>query len=338
MHEVLNDLLHRRVLSREESRQLFLRLTEAEADPRIVAALLAVLHLRGETAEELSGAAEALLQQAQPIEGLQGDLLDTCGTGGDGAQTVNLSTASAIIAAAAGCKVVKHGNRAASSKSGSADVLECLGLPLTMASEDIAGVLERTGIVFLFAPSFHRAVAHVMPVRRALKVRTIFNLLGPLVNPARPTHQLVGVYGPTWTRPMAQALGALGLQRALVVHGSGVDELAIHGKTEGWFWTAGSLIPFSVTPEEVGLHSFPLESLRGGSVEDNAQWLLRLLKGQADEATESAVALNAGAALWVAEKADSLKEGVMQARSLIQSGAGFTVLEQWRNAHVAPNH
>jgi anthranilate phosphoribosyltransferase len=254
---------------------------------------------------------------------------DSCGTGGDGSATVNISTAVAVVAAEAGLPMVKHGNRSISSKCGSADVLEACGVKIDVSPELAARCLQEERICFLFAPRYHAAMQHAMPVRRALRTRTIFNLLGPLSNPAAPPVQLLGVYDPALCRPMAETLRLLGCTRALVVHGAGLDEIALHGPTQGALLLAGTITDITISPEDAGLHEHPLEALAGGDPQENAAWLLRLLAGEATSAHNEAVAINAGALLWIAGKAKDLAAGAAQALAVIAAGKAKERLVRW---------
>ena len=315
-------------ISRDDSRAIFERVVAGELNEIEISALLIALKARGETPEILAGAAQALRAAASPFPRPDYDVVDPCGTGGDGQHTVNVSTAVAIVLAELGLAVAKHGNRSVSSRCGSADVLEALGLPVESEPEAARRVLDRCGICFLFAPQYHGGLRYAMPVRRALKTRTIFNLLGPLVNPAQPPFQVVGVYDPAWCRPMAETLGMLGCRGALVVHGSGLDEIAVHGPTTGARWRDGRVEDVSFSPEDV----HPLDSLRGGDAAFNARWLQTLLRGEGDAPARDVVALNAGAMLWITERADSLHDGMRTARELLGTRCGLERLERWKEA------
>jgi len=329
MLNTLEKLYSQDNLTQEETRKLIGSFLSAEVDPILISAALIALKLKGETPDEITGAALAMIEKAKPFPTGGLKTLDTCGTGGDGHSTVNISTAAAIVAAEAGCNVVKHGNRSVSSKSGSADILEQLGLPLEISAETQKNCLEQAGICFLFAPHYHPAVKAVMPVRRTLKTRTIFNILGPLVNPARPAYQVLGVYRKELCMPVAGTLRQLGTERAIVVHGSGLDELALHGSSHLVILEQGQLREETIRPEELGLNVTPIEALRGGTPEENAQWLRKLLEGQANLAHKQAVGLNAGAAIWMASLAEDLKEGVAIALDILESDRGWKRLNQW---------
>jgi anthranilate phosphoribosyltransferase len=332
--ELIETLTASKDLSQAQSRELFADVFHGGVSEVTLSAVLVALKGKGETPEEIAGAAEAMRDAATAFDfAAAGDLslkiVDSAGTGGDGAETVNISTAAALLCAEMGLKVVKHGNRSISSKCGSADVLEACGVAIEAERELSLRCLEQLNICFLFAPSYHPGMRFAMPVRRSLGVRTIFNLLGPLSNPARPHYQLVGVYHPRLCRPMAETLALLGCKAALVVHGAGLDELALHDETEGALLRDGQIQDFRTTPEELGLSRAPLLALRGGEAQQNARWLQELLAGDGDKAHAQAVALNAGALYWVAGKAESLAGGVQTALDVLEDGGAAVRLERW---------
>jgi anthranilate phosphoribosyltransferase len=257
---------------------------------------------------------------------------DSCGTGGDFSGSINVSTAAGIVAAACGLPVVKHGNRSFTSKCGSADVLEALGARLDLTPLESREVLDQTGFCFLLAPYYHPGIAHAGPVRRELKVRTIMNLLGPCLNPAQPKVQLLGVADPKLLRPIAETLRALGVIRALVVHGSGLDEIALHGFTQAILLDHDTLEEIEITPEEAGLRRLPIERIVGGSPRENAARLSRVLEGKAREADSSIVALNAGALLMTASVAPDLRRGVAMALDAMASGRALDLLHRFVEA------
>ena len=297
-----------------------------QEEPARIAGLLVALATRPLTAPLLAAAARVLRSHRVVVDPQVRPLVDTCGTGGDGTSTFNISTAAALVVAAAGGAVAKHGNRAVSSRVGSADVLEAAGCALALDGPSAASLLDATGFVFLFAPAFHPAMAHVGPVRRSLGMRTIFNVLGPLANPAAAEHQLIGVYAPELTEVMARALGELGTRAALVVHCEGMDELGLHGVSRGHRLADGEVTEFTLEPGDVGLSAAPLEALRGGeSAAENATVLRAVLEGEAGPRGD-VVALNAGAALELAGLAPSLRDGVARAQDLLRSGAAARVL------------
>ncbi|WP_344695555.1 anthranilate phosphoribosyltransferase [Sphingomonas rosea] len=314
-------------LSAEDSQHLFERLVLGRLEPGEIGGMLIALRMKGETPEEMIGAAQALLAAATPFERPDGQFADCCGTGGDGSGTINVSTAAGLVAAAAGLKVAKHGNRSVSSKCGSADVLEALGAKLELSPARARAVLDETGFTFLFAPAYHPGMRHAAVVRRQLSVRTVMNLLGPCVNPARPPVQLLGVADVRMLRRIAQVLQALGVEQALVVHGSGLDEVALHGETRAIRLSGGELEELTLSPEDAGFEPVALHALEGGDPAENAQRLRALLDGGGSDAENQAVALNAGALLWTAGRAPSFRDGVAHALDLLRSGAAGRTLD-----------
>ncbi|MGI3778445.1 MAG: anthranilate phosphoribosyltransferase [Janthinobacterium lividum] len=307
-------------LSSGEAEDVFGVILDGHAGSVALAGLLMALRVRGETEAELAGAVAALRARMVRVEAPAG-AVDVCGTGGDAAGTLNISTAVALVVAGCGVVVAKHGNRALSSRSGGADVLAALGVGL-VGAERAAGVLARAGVAFLFAPAHHAGMAHAAEARRALGTRTIFNLLGPLANPAGVRRQLVGVFAPRWLRPVAEVLGRLGAERAWVVHGQGLDELTLAGPTEVVEWRDGGCRAFVVRPEDAGLAPAPLAAIAGGDAAENAAALLGVLGGAAG-AYRDTVLLNAAAALVVAGRVEALREGVgVAARAIDGGGAG----------------
>ncbi len=327
--ETIEGLTSGRHLSRQAGLELFSRIGRGDLIEVEISAVLVALKAKGETPDEIAGAVEALRLSARPFD--VGDLAvaDTCGTGGDGARTVNISTASALLAAEAGVAVAKHGNRSISSSCGSADVLERCGVAIDVEPEQAYRSLEELGICFLFAPDYHPGMRHAMPVRRALGVRTIFNLLGPLANPAQPRWQLVGVYDPDLCLPLAQTLGLLGCEAALVVHGSGIDEIALHDRSVAVMWRDGGVEELIIEPDRLGLTRCALDELRGGNAEENARWLTTVLAGGGSRAHQESVALNTGALLWICGRAKDLLQGVEQALEVLRSGRTVERLNRW---------
>lgn len=306
----------------------FEALLDGEMDADEITRFLTDLADRGETVEEIVAAARALRSRMVPVQAAPG-AIDVCGTGGDGSHSLNVSTAVAIVVAACGVPVAKHGNRAASSRAGAADTLEALGLDLDIAEESAARALAELGICFLFAQRHHPALAPLAPIRRALGRRTIFNLLGPLVNPAGVKRQLVGVARPEWVMPMAEALRELGAERALVVHGDGgLDEFTVSGQTDAALLDDGTIERISISPEQAGLSRHPLEALKGGDAAFNAAALRRLLAGEAG-AYRDAVLLNAAAALIVAGAEEDWTKAAQRAAAAIDSGAASALLDRW---------
>jgi anthranilate phosphoribosyltransferase len=289
--------------------------------------MLIALRFKGETADEMIGAARALRAADAPFPRPDYLFADTCGTGGDGSSLINVSTAVAFVAAAAGLPVAKHGNRSVTSPCGSADVLEQLGVKLDVPAHVSRRALDEAGVCFLLAPLYHPGLRHAGPVRRALKVRTIMNLLGPCLNPAEPQVQLLGVSEARLIEPVARTLSSLGVRNALVVHGSGIDEMALHGETQAIRVSDGSFEALTISPEDAGLTRRPLESLKGGGPEENAERLRALLMGRGRPDEVDVVALNAGALLLTAGLAPSLREAVGEAKDVIASGAAHSRLK-----------
>src|SRR2546430_7876194 len=294
---------------------------DGSAPPAQMAALLVALRMKGETPDEIAGAAQALRDGAARVEVSQDRLIDPCGTGGDSSHTFNISTTAAFVAAAGGARVAKHGNRAVSSRCGSADVLAALGVEVELPPAAVAACIDECGIGFLFAPRHHAAMRHVAPVRKDLGLRTLFNLLGPLANPAGARRQLLGVYSPLLVPVLAKTLAELGCDRAFVVHGAGgLDEISTSGPTIVAEVRDGTVREFELSPEDVGLKRAPLEGLRGGEPQQNAETLRGVLRGE-NGARRTAILLNAGAALAAAEVCESIREGVRLAERAIDSGA-----------------
>jgi anthranilate phosphoribosyltransferase len=335
LHRIAN---HSQSLTREEARAVMAEVLSGQCSDAQIAALLVALHMKGETVEEIVGFAEAIRGAAATlpvgenfaidVSGTERDaLVDTCGTGGDASGTFNISTATALVAAGAEVRVAKHGNRSVTSKCGSADVMEALGVNISITPQRMAECLQQVGIVFLFAPAMHSAMKYVQPARRELRLRTVFNLLGPLTNPARASAQVVGVYSEDLVDKLAEALSMLGLRRALVVHGSdGLDEITISGPTRVAEVRDGQVHTYEVTPEEFGLARASLSTISGGDAAANAAIIRRILEGE-KSACRDVVVLNAAATLVAAGKARHITDGVPQAVQAIDSGAALKKLE-----------
>jgi anthranilate phosphoribosyltransferase len=317
-------------LTREETEDLFGQLMDGQLSETMKAALLIALRMKGEAVAEISGAAAAMRQRAIPIPHVRQGLVDTCGTGGDGRGTFNISTAAALVAAAAGAAVAKHGNRSVSSKSGSADVLAALGVKIEVDPATAGRTLDSVGIAFLFAPLLHPAMREVMPVRRELGMRTIFNVLGPLTNPAGARRQVMGVYAESLVEPIGQVLRDLGAEHALVVHGDGMDEITTTGRTRIAEVRDGEVRLYDVEPERFGLRRVAQEELAGGTPDENAAAVRRVFGGE-EGALAEVTALNAGAALYVGGLAATLEQGVETARATLTSGAAERKLEELRS-------
>lgn len=311
--------------------QAFDVLLSGKAAPEETGAFLMGLTVRGETSSELVAGARIMRQHARKVS-IDGPLLDTCGTGGLPWKSLNTSTASALVIAASGGRVAKHGNRSVPPKTGSADVLEALGVNLDVDERELQACIETAGVGFMFARSHHSAMRHVAPVRTTLGIRTIFNLLGPLTNPASAQHQVLGVYAPEWVRPMAEALGELGTARSWVVHGlDGVDEISVSGATQICEVTPGGIREFTIEPADAGLTTHPLSMLEGTDVDGNAQAILELFDGHAGPFRDM-VLLNAAAGLLVLGLTVDLKDGVNRAAEAIDSGKARETLHQLRRA------
>jgi anthranilate phosphoribosyltransferase len=311
-------------LSAAEAEEAVGLIMEGAASPAQMGAFLMGLAQRGETTAELEGAARAMRKRMTRVEA-PAQAFDTCGTGGDGAQTLNVSTAAGLLVAAAGVPVAKHGNRAQSSRAGSADVLEALGVRIDLAPDAVARAIREVGFGFMLAPLHHTAMKHVAPVRRELGFRTLFNILGPLANPAGVRRQLIGVFAPQWLEPMAEVLRRLGAERVWLVHGDGLDEITITGVTEVVALEDGAIRRFRIDPESLGLARAGREALRGGDAAFNAQAIEAIFSG-ARGAYRDVVALNAAAALVVAGKARDLADGLSLAFTALDSGAASRLL------------
>jgi anthranilate phosphoribosyltransferase len=313
-------------LSHQETEELFGALMDGLVSEPIKAALLVALRMKGEAVAEISGAAAAMRSRVIPIPHTSTDLVDTCGTGGDGRGTFNISTAAALVASAAGVSVAKHGNRSVSSKSGSADVLAALGVKIEIDPATAGRALDEVGITFLFAPLLHPAMREVMPVRRELGMRTIFNVLGPLTNPAGARRQVMGVYSQALVEPIGQVLRDLGAEHAMVVHGDGLDEITTTGTTSISEVRDGEVRTYTLEPERFGIRRVTVEDLAGGKPDENATLLRRVFGGETGPLAD-VTALNAGAAIYVAGLAPSLEEGYEAARAALASGAAARKLD-----------
>jgi anthranilate phosphoribosyltransferase len=316
----------------EDSEHLFERLVLGKLEPAEIAGMLIALRMKGETAEEMIGAARALSSAALPFDRPDYLFADCCGTGGDGSGLINVSTATAFVAAACGLPIAKHGNRSVSSRCGSADVLEAVGANIDVAPDKARELLDETGFCFLFAPAYHPGMKHAALVRSQLEVRTVMNLLGPCINPARPPVQLLGVADPKMLRRIAQTLAAMGVKQALVVHGSGLDEVALHAGTRALRLSGEEIEEIEITPEDAGLERAPLKVVTGGDVEENAARLKALLAGRAARAEEDIVILNTAALLLTARTAPSLRQGAAMARDALKSGGAGAVLDAFVEA------
>lgn len=326
--ELLEKMLRKENLSSEEAAKMMDLIISKEITSTQTGALLIALRAKGEAPEEISGAATTLLEKAVKVNVKKEVLVDTCGTGGDMLKTFNISTIVAIICAAGGVPIAKHGNKSISSESGSADLLAELGVKIELSPEKVQQCIEEVNIGFIFAPAFHTAMKNVAPVRRELKTRTLFNLLGPLINPALPTHQLIGVYDESLLGIIAQALKKLGRKKAMVVHGSGADELCTWGINKvALLDEDGKINEFAFSPEEVGIKRSNLNEVKGGKPKENAIIALRILNGEKGPKRDI-VLLNAGAVFMIAGKTKTIKEGIEFAAEIVDSGKAKQKLKE----------
>jgi anthranilate phosphoribosyltransferase len=326
--EALNHLLDGRDLPPDAMAGIMRQIMSGGATPAQIGGFLVALRAKGESVGEVVAAARVLRELATRVQVGAEHLIDTCGTGGDGAHTFNISTAAAFVVAAAGGRVAKHGNRSVSSRSGSADVLEAAGVNLNLGPEQVAACIERVGLGFLFAQNHHGAMRHAIGPRRELGVRTLFNLLGPLTNPAGAPHQLVGVYAAAWTAPLAEALKELGSRHVLVVHAEdGLDEISIGAPTRVSELRNGTVETYTLTPERFGLERRPLGALAVDSAAASLALIRSVFTGHAGPARDI-VLLNAGAALYAADLAETLEAGIAEAATAIDSGAAAAKLEE----------
>lgn len=325
-NNVLTELVAGNNLSQVQSQHFFQAVLEGKVDPALLASVLTALKIKGETSAEIAGAALAIRQAATSFPEQAQAVSDCVGTGGDGANTINISTTAAILAASCGLKMAKHGNRSVSSMSGSADLLEAFGVNLNMSPETASNCLDKANLCFLYAPAYHTGFKYAGPVRKAMGIRTLFNILGPLVNPAAPKVMLLGVYTPELLETIAQALLLTGVERAFVVHGSGLDEIALHGDTQLIEINNGQLIERTISPADFGLANYSLEDIKGGTPQENANVIKAILSGNGKPAHNSAVVINCAALLYLHGKAATLKEAAQLASEVLASGQGMQTL------------
>ncbi|MCL6471785.1 MAG: anthranilate phosphoribosyltransferase [Firmicutes bacterium] len=334
--QAIQTVIENKHLTMEEAERVMDVIMSGDATPAQIASLITALRMKGETVDEISGFAKTMREKASRISPEVVDIVDTCGTGGDQLHTFNISTTSAFVVAGAGVPVAKHGNRSVSSKSGSADVLEALGVRIDLPPEDVKSCIEEIGIGFMFAPNFHSAMKHAIGPRREIGVRTVFNILGPLTNPANATAQLLGVYDPSLTAVMALVLGNLGVKHALVVHGDGgLDELSNTGESIIAELKDGQVNTYTIKPEDCGVSRATIEDLKGGTAKENAAITLDILRGEKGPKRDI-VLMNAAAALIAADRAVSFKDGMKKAAESIDSGSALAKLEALRNFKVKP--
>lgn len=326
LRQAIEKLIDKRDLSQEESsaamREIF-----HNADPHQISAFLVLMRAKGETLEELIGIVEAMRHLMIPVR-CSSPVLDIVGTGGDGAKTVNISTGSSLLAASCGVKIAKHGNRSVSSLCGAADVLEVLGVEVSSSPEEVAASIERVGIGFMFAPRFHPALQTLAPIRKGLKIRTFFNIIGPLLNPASAQYQMIGVFHEELLDLVAQALYRLGTKHALVFHGCGLDELSCVGPARALEVTPKGMTPHIIDPQKLGLPLCSLEDLRGGNAQHNAALLLAAFGGK-EGPIANTLALNAGVALFLYGLVSSYEEGIQLALKKLKEGAPLQLLKEW---------
>jgi anthranilate phosphoribosyltransferase len=327
MEPLLAKLTNTASLSYADALQASRELLNGNMPDAVAGAFLSMLQTRGETADEVAGMVAAIREKAQTIPFQAVDVMDNCGTGGDGSQSFNISTTAAFVIAGAGITIAKHGNRSVSSRTGSADVLEKVGVPLSLPAAETTHLLKENNIAFLFAPHVHPGLKQVMQLRKLLRIPTIFNLIGPLTNPVPLDSQLLGIYRRDMLGMMAEALHKLGRKRAIVVNGAGhMDEASLAGDNHLVLLAEGKQTAFTLHPEEVGLSVYPLEAIRGGDAADNAQILLRVLNGEAGVHRDTVV-LNAGLGIFANGKTNSIQEGILMAQESIDSGAAKAKLQ-----------
>ncbi len=329
MIKIIDILVNGESLTESQMTYAMTEIMEGRVSEVHIASFLTALRVKGETSEEISGGAKVMRNKAVQIDLGDRYTVDTCGTGGDGADTYNISTASAFVAAAGGATVVKHGNRSVSSQCGSADVLETLGINIDISSERVKECIEKIDLGFLYAPAFHSSMKYAAAVRKKLGFRTIFNMLGPLTNPARANGQVLGVFHENLTELMAEAMKKLGTKHVLVVHGmDGMDEITVTDKTKVSELKAGKINTYYIEPEDFGMKRSTKEELKGGTPKENAEIIRRIFKGEIRGAKKDILVLNSGAALYAGKKASSIQEGIQMAREIIESGKALAKLDE----------
>lgn len=325
--DLIRDLIQKKNLTDEQMRQAMQEILSGTTDTADIITFLTALNEKGETVEELTAAVSVMIKYIDPIIVDRPNILDTCGTGGDRKGTFNISTIAAFVASGAGITVAKHGNRSVSSRCGSADILEALGVNINMDKEKIKRCLEEIGIAFLFAPNLHPVMKHVMPARKQIAGKTMFNILGPLINPARATNQLIGVYSPQWVSVLARVLYNLGTTHVLVVHGKdGLDEVTTTDKTLVSEVNAGKFSDYEIAPEDFGFKRAKLDDLLGGNIQENTRIAMDVLRAK-EGCHRDIVLLNAGSAIYAADKVTTIKEGIGLAAKSVDSGKALEKLE-----------
>ncbi len=326
--EILSSLVEGNNISQKQSQTFFQEVLQGNIEPALLASVLIALKIKGESPAEIAGAAIAMRSAATTFPAQEMSVSDCVGTGGDGANTINISTTAAILAAACGLKMAKHGNRSVSSMSGSADLLEAFGVNLNMSPETASNCLDQANLCFLYAPAYHSGFKHAGPVRKAMGIRTMFNILGPLVNPAHPKVMLLGVYTLELLPTIAQAVLLTGVKRAFIVHGSGLDEIALHGETQLIEIRDGKLIERTISPADFGLQNHSIESIKGGTPQENADIIKAILTGDGQAAHNAAVIINCAALLYLHDKAQTLKAAAQLASEVLISGKALETLEK----------
>jgi anthranilate phosphoribosyltransferase len=338
IHTLLSKLFEGESLTQPEAFSVFDQVLHGSISDIETTALLTALKMKGESADEIAGAANAMLSNATPFPSPDYPFVDIVGTGGDGHNTINISSAAAIVAATCGIKVAKHGNKSVSSKSGSADLFAAFGINLNMSPAVARQCLDETGLCFLFAPVYHTGMKHVMPVRTTLKTRTVFNILGPLANPAAPSHSLMGVYSPHLLHMYAETLMLLGQHKAMIVHGDGLDELALHGTSTVLQLDHGDVRELSLNAQDFGLPSYPIRAITGGEPDVNKMLIMNALNGEGEEAHRAAIAMNCAALLVLTEKAESFKQGTEMAMEVMRQGKPLSLLTRTAEISVGENN
>lgn len=329
IQEAISKLIERKDLKLSEAEEVMNEIMSGNATPAQIGAFLIALRMKGETIEEITGCAKSMRAKAINIRPkVKGILVDTCGTGGDKSDTFNISTTAAFVVAGAGIAVAKHGNKSVSSKSGSADVLTALGVNIDLPPKEVEKCIEEVGIGFMFAPLFHGAMKHAIGPRKEISVRTVFNILGPLTNPANAQAQLIGVYDEKLTEPLAEVLGLLGLKRAFVVHGNGLDEITIEAETKISELKDNHVRTFMLNPAELGIKLADISQIKGGMPEDNAKITQDILSGKEKGPKRDITVLNAAAAIMAGGKADNFKDAIETAKKSIDSGRALEKLEK----------
>ena len=326
--ELLNLLLEKKNLTQGQAFSLFNSIMHGAQSEVMIAAFLIALKMKGESPSEIAGAASAMVSNAQPFQTPDYAFADIVGTGGDGHNTINISSAAGVVAAACGVPVAKHGNRSVSSRSGSADLFREFGLNLEITPQTSRRCLDEAGFAFLYAPVYHAGMRFAAPVRQAMQTRTLFNILGPLANPASPSHSMLGVYSPELLKPYAETLMLLGQHRAMIVHGSGLDELALHGESQIVDLEHGDARTYTVSPADFGLKQYPLTAIEGGEPDENRKLVEAALGGEGKEAHRAAIAMNCAALLKLTGKVDTFTQGTEMALDAMHAGRPLEVLSK----------